>query len=267
MTKDYLAIQGLSAPMASVSLVDKRILASGILANKSFTDALDFSKLIPTFDLGTSAAVSGLAKSIGIGLTIPAWQKEMSALKPVGISIASLMPQLSSINAVLAHDFTADLKLAGAFDFTSAVMSASAGITESILGTIKTASIFDILDQAEAFRAEIDDYELEELTDEFFQQQPKLATAISELPILITLSRNQRLGIIWFVRAAVTLYVAGYLLNLSVENPSLLTIFNVLGIGAGATAGSWAGQVTEKVLDVIPTDESLGPVSDSDVII
>lgn len=256
MTKDFLPTPGMSAALYGISIANKSALSSMFQQNAALTKALDFSRYIPKFDFRPPSPVVDLVRDMSASSIMPTWQKQISAMNPgFALSLDNIVPRMSAMNSLLAHRFTPDINIGEALNFSSALRTASTGVTESILATIKPLSISDILDQAEAFRSEIDDEELAILTDEFFQQQPELATAISELPILVTISRAERLAIIWFVRIAVTLYVAGYLFNLSSENPTLFTILAVLGVGTGTDPGKLAGKATEKLLNVIPSAE------------
>lgn len=256
MTKDYAANSGMSAALTGIAIVNKSVLSSGVYQNTALTEAMDFSRFMPKFDFLTPSPVIDLVNKMSVATIMPTWQKQISAVNPgIALSLEGIMPKMSAVNSLLAHRFTPDINISEALTFSSALRTASTSVTESILATIKPISILDILDQAESFRAEIDDEELEDLTEEFFQQQPELATAIAELPVLITLSRTERLAIIWFVRISVTLYVAGYLVNLSTENPALFTILAVFGLGTGTDPGKLAGKATEKLLDFIPSDE------------
>lgn len=130
--------------------------------------------------------------------------------------------------------------------------SSLAALTKSVVTSIDTAHLSDILASASTLRDDLADEDLEEATEEFFENHPELAESIEELPALYALSKADRLLVIWFVRIYVTMTFTCIMLNISVEYPELDALIDALGISGGLAAGKKAGELTAKTLDKLP---------------
>lgn len=129
-------------------------------------------------------------------------------------------------------------------------------LTKSLAASVDTSYIHSVLADAIKFRAELAEQDLDDLTDDFFDNHPDLAESIEELPALYALSKTDRTAAIWFVRLAVMMAVTCVVLNINTDYPELEKIIAALGIGGGWEAGKKAGQATEKTLDKLPQKEA-----------
>ena len=115
-----------------------------------------------------------------------------------------------------------------------------AALGASVASSIDTNFMQDLIDQADMFKAEIEALDIDDRADELFNAHPGLTESIEHLPMLVSLSQENRNLVIWFVRIAVTLYVTCLILNVSMENADLAAIVGAVGL-SGQTAGMTAG--------------------------
>lgn len=116
-------------------------------------------------------------------------------------------------------------------------------------------SVISLLSQAASLQGILEDQpDVERFSADFLEEQPELAEAIEELPVLVNLSSAERKLIVWFVGVVVSIYVTLGLVTINGENPDLHSILGDLGI-AGPAAGIAVGKGTKKLLDKLPPVE------------
>lgn len=214
-----------------------------------------------------SALIPDISKAFG-GPSFDELTKRMASVaatslpKPYWTDIHKMIQMTTGIEAVgqqhaqMMRQLLPSIKVASAFTYGETIQGSFSRITESITSTVDPAVIANILSNARAFRDEVIEQDVDALTEEFFDSHPDLAESIEEIASLYTLSRADRMLVIWFVRISVTLSVACFMLNISDEYPDLQRILDALGLGGGYAAGKLAGDVTAKALDKLPHEET-----------
>lgn len=121
-----------------------------------------------------------------------------------------------------------------------------------------TSRIQDLLATANTLRQGITDEEVDELTDEFYTSYPDFAESVEASPALWTLSKTDRMLIVWLVGIIVTLYVGNALLYIGTDLPELKAVIDAFGLdfGGGVPAGITAAAATNEVLKKLPQEEA-----------
>ncbi|MBT2521810.1 hypothetical protein [Arthrobacter sp. ISL-28] len=151
------------------------------------------------------------------------------------------------------------LALASLPDMSNFYSSAQVGDSLAAIGSAVSSSFGvmdtqELVEQADAFRAEVDASDVDDRASELFDTHPELADSIEQLPMLVSLSPENRSLVIWFIRIAVTLYVTCIILNISMDNAELAAVIGAVGI-SGPTAGGAAAKGAKYLLGKIPPDE------------
>lgn len=121
-----------------------------------------------------------------------------------------------------------------------------------------TSRIQDLLATASTLRQGLTDEDVEELTDDFYTAHPDLAESVEASPVLWTLSKTDRMLIVWLVGVIVTLYVGNALLSIGTDHPELKAAIDAFGLdfGGGVPAGITAAAATNEVLKKLPQEEA-----------
>jgi len=136
--------------------------------------------------------------------------------------------------------------------YTSAQIGDSlAAIGAAVASSFGTMPAEDLVEQAGTFRAELDASDVDDHASELFQTHPELADSIEQLPMLVSLSPENRKLVIWFIRIAVTLYVTCLILDISMDNAELAAVIGAVGL-SGPAAGAAVSTGTKYLLDKIP---------------
>ena len=201
---------------------------------------LDATKLV------NSTAISSIASAALLG------DNYMSAMEKLGLdSMKSLdKPFAGGLDSVLSSG----LDMGSLFKPDMLFEDSLAALGASVASSIDTNFMQDLIDQADMLKAEIEALDIDDRADELFNAHPGLTESIEHLPMLASLSQENRNLVIWFVRIAVTLYVTCLILNVSMENADLAAIVGAVGL-SGPTAGMTAGKGAKYLLDKIPTEE------------
>lgn len=125
-------------------------------------------------------------------------------------------------------------------------------MSSTLAASIDTARMQDITARTAALREQFVDQDLDELTDQFFDEHPDLAESIEEAPGLLAFSKMERHLIVAYVRLVVVITITCFILNITEEYPEIDKILAGLGIGGGLQAGKKAAEYTRKVLDKLP---------------
>lgn len=199
---------------------------------------LDATKLVD------STAISSIASAALLG------DNYMSAMEKLGLdSMKSLDKPFAGLDSVLGSG----LDMGSLFKSDMVFEDSLAALGASVASSIDTNFMQDLIDQADMFKAEIEALDIDDRADELFNAHPGLTESIEHLPMLVSLSQENRNLVIWFVRIAVTLYVTCLILNVSMENADLAAIVGAVGL-SGPTAGMTAGKGAKYLLDKIPTE-------------
>ena len=175
--------------------------------------------------------------------------KYLSAIEKLGADTIALMDKpLMGLDSVL----DSGLDMGSLFKNDMAFENSLAALGATMASSMDSVFVQDLIDQADVFKAEIEALDIDDRADELFHAHPALAESIEQLPMLVSLSQENRNLVIWFVRIAVTLYVTCLILNVSMENPDLAAIVGAVGL-SGPAAGVAAGKGAKYVLDKIPT--------------
>ncbi|MDR6794714.1 hypothetical protein J2X12_004138 [Pseudarthrobacter oxydans] len=131
-------------------------------------------------------------------------------------------------------------------------------MASSFAAQMDTSRIQDLLATASTLRQGLTDEDVEELTDEFYTAHPDIAESVEASPLLWTLSRTDRMLIVWLVGVIVTLYVGNALLYISTDFPELKTVIDAFGLdfGGGVDAGIATAAATNEALKKLPQSES-----------
>lgn len=133
--------------------------------------------------------------------------------------------------------------------------NALASLGASVASSIEVSNVQDLIDQAPAFRAEMDAFDIDDRSAELFTAHPGLAASIAQQSFLINLSPADRKLIVWFIGTVVAAYVTMGVVNVSLDREEFGQLLSGLGI-AGPAAGIAAGKVTGKLLDKWPQSDS-----------
>lgn len=215
----------------------------------------DISAVMPDYGKIMAPAMTEISKILANTVTVAYPKNHLD-------SILKMVVQSSGIEVVAKAVLASNAEMMRGFYPSVNVMSGLFGndqlrlplaaLTKSVVTSIDTSYLSDILATAATFSEELAEQDVDELTDEFFENHPELAESIEELPALYTLSAADRLQVIWFVRICVLMSVTCVMLNISVEHPELDSIIDALGISGGLAAGKKAGDLTGKALDKLP---------------
>lgn len=191
-----------------------------------------------------STAISSIASAALLG------DNYMSAMEKLGLdSMKSLDKPFAGLDSVLSSG----LDMGSLFKSDMVFEDSLAALGASVASSIDTNFMQDLIDQADMLKAEIEALDIDDRADELFNAHPGLTESIEHLPMLVSLSQENRNLVIWFVRIAVTLYVTCLILNVSMENADLAAIVGAVGL-SGPTAGMTAGKGAKYLLDKIPTE-------------
>lgn len=150
------------------------------------------------------------------------------------------------------------MALASLPDMSSFYSSAQVGDSLAAIGaavgsSFSTMTTQELVEHADTFRAEVDASDVDERASELFDTHPELADSIDQLPMLVSLSPENRRSVIWFIRIAVTLYVTCIILDISMDNAELAAVIGAVGI-SGPAAGGAAGKGAKYLLEKLPED-------------
>lgn len=176
--------------------------------------------------------------------------KFFSAIEKLGADTLALMDKPMDLGSVL----DSGLDMGNLFKNDLAFENSLAALGATMASSMDSVFVQDLIDQADVFKAEIEALDIDERADELFGAHPALADSIEHLPMLVSLSQENRNLVIWFVRIAVTLYVTCLILNVSMENADLAAIVGAVGL-CGSAAGVAAGKGAKYLLEKLPAKE------------
>lgn len=177
--------------------------------------------------------------------------KFFSAIEKLGADTLALMDKPPmGLDSLL----DSGLDMGNLFKNDVAFENSLAALGATIASSLDSIFVQDLIDKADVFRAEIEALDIDERADELFGAHTALADSIEHLPMLVSLSQENRDLVIWFVRIAVTLYVTCLILNVSMENADLAAIVGAVGL-SGPAAGVAAGKGAKYLLEKLPAKE------------
>jgi hypothetical protein len=239
--------------------------------------------------IGQSASDSILALAALSVPKVPSWITEMSAIKPgFGLSLAGVgfdvekhfgstaISPLASAGLLGDNymsameklgldtiefmdtpimDLDATIGLGNFWKSDKVFADAMATLGASVASSMDTSYVQDLIDQADAFAADIAAFDIDDRSAELFSAHPDLVESIEQQPFLINLSPADRKLIVWFIGTIVAIYVTMSVANISLDSDELDALLSGLGI-AGPAAGVAAGKLTGKLLDKLPQADS-----------
>lgn len=221
----------------------------------------DMSALIPPDYFKTlMPALNEMAKNMSamVAMTFPREQLESMQKTFAQTSGLVLRDSVYDSYAEMMRGLTPALQGFAQATVVPEIQASMSAMASSLTAAIDTARIQDILASASALRKGFADQDLDELTDEFFENNPDFAESIEKSPALYALSKADRRLIVWLVGIIVTLYVATTLLNIGTDNPGLKAFVDAFGLdfGGGVPAGITAAAATNKALSKLPQEEA-----------
>ncbi|MET3351382.1 UNVERIFIED_ORG: hypothetical protein ABID57_003089 [Arthrobacter sp. UYEF1] len=222
---------------------------------------LDFSKTTGTlFDDSTMNRFADLSKNMA---SVAAFNFPTQHLEGIQKMVAqasgldSVAKQFSDNQAAISKMLATSFTMPKMVGFDDQFQKSIAAMTSSLVATIDTSRLQDILATASTFRDELaDEVDLDELNEDFFDSHPDLAESIEESPALLTLSTMERRLIVLYVRFVVVMTVTCFILNITEQFPEIDRLWTGLGLSGGWGAGKTAADLTRKALDKLPQEES-----------
>lgn len=218
--------------------------------NKLFPDT---SKLLtPAFADAIQSAANMAAMTFPKG-HLTDMQRIVGQTSGVEAAVKQINDNHAAISKMLDLSYATPKMLGFDDQFQKSITAA----TSSLVSTIDTSGLQGILATASAFRDELGEQDLDELTDEFFENHPDLAASLEQSPALYALSKSDRRFIVWFVGIIVTLYVGNALLHIGTDYPEVKAMIDAFGLdaGGGLPAGWAAAKLMDKALDKLPQEE------------
>lgn len=231
-------------------------VTSGI--SKAYFDALapSVGSLVgPTFAASTMNIGSIIAQSIDTRSI----RSLIAASSPSSIIARQLAQSYESFGKQFAPSIAQMypvLQMAGLMGSDVELQKTISLLTSSVAQSIDTSFARNLLSQASTLRDELESDDFDDITADFFDQQPEVAASIEQLPFLVTLSTAERRLIVWFIGTIVAIYVTMGVVNISLDSEEFDALLGGLGI-AGPASGVVAGKVTGKLLDKLPQAESI----------
>lgn len=241
-----------SATTTGLASVWGKMDTSPLLA-KSFM--FDISTLMPGYNKLMSPLFTDISKTMKTATAMAYPMEQMAGIQKMIIEasgVHNIAKVFMDSHTEMMRGLYPSFNVISSLGLNEQLQSLIAELTKSLAAAIDTSYLNSILASAGTFRDELADQDLEELTDDFFENHPDLAESIEEIPALYTLSKADRTLVIWFVRLCVTMSFTCIMLNLSVENQELDAIIDALGISGGWAAGKKAGELTGKALERLP---------------
>jgi hypothetical protein len=232
---------------------------TGPLVAKSFM--FDMSGLMPDYGKLMEPLALQLSRNVAGFMAAAYPMEQLNSIQKMIIDASGV----NSISKMFMHSH--DKMLRGMFPpmnvitglgLTDPLQSSIGAITKSLATSLDTSYLNSILADAVKFSAQLPDQDFEELSEEFFENQPDLVKSIEAIPALQVPSTSDRRLIVWFVGIIVTLYVGNALLHVGTDFPEVKAMIDAFGLdaGGGVPAGLAAAAATNKALEKLSQQES-----------
>ncbi|NHW45948.1 hypothetical protein HAV21_03425 [Paenarthrobacter sp. MSM-2-10-13] len=244
-----------SATSAGLASVWATMDASPLLA-KPFM--FDVSSLMPDYNKMMSPMLADISKTVASAMDMAYPSAQLAGIQKMIIDasgVNNVAKMFLDSHTQMMRGLYPSLNIMAGLGLQEQFQLPVAALAKSLAASIDTSYINGVLADAIKFRAEVAEQDLDDLTDDFFENHPDLAESIEELPALYALSKADRTVVVWFVRFAVMMAVTCVILNINTEYPDLEKIVAALGLSGGWEAGKKAGEVTGKALDKLPQAE------------
>jgi hypothetical protein len=218
----------------------------------------DMSSLVPDYNKMMSPMLEDISKTVASAIEMAYPSAQLAGIQKMVIDasgVNSVAKMFLDSHMQMMRGLYPSLNMVAGLGLQEQFQLPVAALTKSLAASIDISDINGVLADAIKCRAGLAEQDLDDLTDDFFENHPDLAESIEELPALYALSKADRTVVIWFVRFAVMMAVTCVILNLNTEYPDLEKIIAALGLSGGWEAGKKAGEFTGKALDNLPQAE------------
>lgn len=218
----------------------------------------DMGALMPDYNKMMSPMLADISKTLASAIEMAYPSDQLAGIQKMVIEasgVNNVAKMFLDSHTNMMRGLYPSINIAAGLALQEQFQSPIAALTKSLAASIDTSYINGVLADAIKFRAGLAEQDLDDLTDDFFENHPELAESIEELPALYALSKADRTVAVWFVRFAVMMAVTCVILNINTEYPELEKIIGALGLSGGWEAGKKAGEFTGKALDNLPQAE------------
>lgn len=248
MDKNQLALLGLDTTISDMLKISDNYPLIDFGVGDALRQMSNFSSFMPDLGIAMSPSITSMVSAAQSVTGQMDWVSQISGVNAtLGSSLLqmALPTQSESIVGMLGREVKASLDMGEILRISGIGESIFSSATQSLIGSIDTSFLDDLLSQAKDF--DLSTVGLDDATDNFFEQQPALSHSIEQLPQFKEFSPADRLILIGFIKVIVTLSVTLGLLELSVDQPAAAIILACLGV-SGIPAGNLVGGVINKAL-------------------